>query len=58
LADVTLKDRPYFEESYYYKGLAQAALGDLQAARANFARAVEFNPNYTPAVDALQRIEN
>ncbi len=28
LADVTLEDRPYFEESYYYKGLALAAMGD------------------------------
>jgi hypothetical protein len=58
LADVTLKDRPYFEESFYYKGLALAALGDAAAARDNIQRAAEFNPNYTPAVQALSQLEN
>lgn len=53
LADVTLKDRPYFEESFYYKGLALAALGEIDAARQNFTWAAEFNPNYSPAVAAL-----
>ena len=53
LTDVTLKDRPYFEESYYYKGLALAALGDKEAARENLEKAVEFNPNFTLAAEAL-----
>lgn len=54
LADVTLKDRPYFEESYYYRGLAYAAQGDLERAREDFGRAARFNPNFTPAVSALE----
>ena len=29
LAETTLTDRPFFEESYYYLGLAQSALGCL-----------------------------
>ena len=58
LADVTLKERPYFEESFYYKGLAQAALGDTKAARENLEKAAEFNPNYEPAVVALAEIGN
>ncbi len=53
LADVTLKDRPYFEESYYYKGLALAAQGDNDEAKRNLELAVEFNPNYNPAMKAL-----
>jgi hypothetical protein len=53
LADATLDGRPYFEESYYYRGLALAALGDTAGARRNFARAVAFNPNFMPAVEAL-----
>jgi len=53
LADVTLKDRPYFEESYYYKGLALAAKGDLKGAQENLKLAVDFNPNYSPAAEAL-----
>lgn len=58
LADATLKDRPYFEESYYYKALAQAGLDDLGDARTNFQRAVSFNPNFLPAADALAQLEN
>lgn len=56
LADTTLKDRPYFEESYYYKGLALAALGDRRAARENLTRAAAFNPNFTLAAAALAQL--
>ncbi len=57
LSDVTLQDRPYFEESYYYKGLALAALGDVSSARDNFNNAIDFNPNYPPAAEALNQLE-
>ncbi len=57
LADTTLKDRPYFEESFYYKGLAQAALGDNNGARQNLTAAIDFNPNYTPAIIALNNLD-
>ncbi len=57
LTDVTLQDRPYFEESFYYKGLAQAQLGDVDEARKNLERAINFNPNFTPAADALRELE-
>ncbi len=53
LADVTLNQRPYFEESYYYRGLAYQALGNEREAQADLERAVDFNPNFQPAVDAL-----
>ncbi len=56
LADVTLQDRPYFEESYYYKGLALAAMGDQWGALRNLQDAVNFNPNFLPAVEALDKI--
>jgi tetratricopeptide (TPR) repeat protein len=58
LADVTLKDRPYFEESYYYRGLALEAQGDRNEARNNYEKAVEFNPNFVPAAAALVRLGN
>jgi tetratricopeptide (TPR) repeat protein len=58
LADVTLKDRPYFEESYYYKGLALSALGDKAAARDNFEKAIAFNPIFLPPVSALNQLDN
>ena len=57
LADVTLEDRPYFEESYYYKGLALAAMGDIASARENLESAVEFNPNFALAVKALETLQ-
>jgi hypothetical protein len=56
LAETTLLDRPYFEESYYYLGLAQAALGDTSAARENLEKASAFNPNFAPAGRALAEL--
>ncbi len=56
LAETTLTDRPYFEESYYYRGLAQAALGQTNEARDSFERAVRFNPNFAPAAQALAQL--
>lgn len=56
LADVTLKDRPYFEEAFYYRGLARKALGNLSDAQDDFRRAADFNPNFTLAVNALAEI--
>jgi tetratricopeptide (TPR) repeat protein len=58
LADVTLENRPYFEESFYYKGLAEEALGNLADAQENLQLAADFNPNFTPAAAALSQIQN
>lgn len=57
LADVTLLDRPYFEESYYYKGLALDALGRDEEARTNLEQAVRFNPNFEPAALFFDQLE-
>lgn len=57
LAEVTLKDRPYFEESFFYKGIAQAALGATTDARKNLENAAKFNPNYTQAIAALSQLD-
>ena len=56
LADFTLANGPYFEEAYYYKGLAYAALGDREQAEENFQNAIDFNPNFLPAQTALDRL--
>jgi tetratricopeptide (TPR) repeat protein len=58
LAETTLKDRPYFEESYYYKGLAEAALGQTRQARADLEKAVRFNPLFTPAIEELAQLDS
>lgn len=49
---------PYFEESFYWRGRAQQALGDVAAARADFQAAAQFNPNFAPATEALQALGN
>lgn len=41
------------EESHYWRGLALRKLGREDEARAEFARALEFNPLYAPAREAL-----
>lgn len=51
LADTTLKDRPYFEESFYYKGMALAAQGETAAAQEFIEKAVSFNPNNQLTID-------
>jgi len=57
LADVTLLDRPYFEESYFYKGLALEALGQEEEASENLNLAVRFNPNYEAASAYIAELE-
>ena len=56
LTQTTLQDRPYFEESYYYLGLAQSALGDNATARQNLEKAHALNPSFAPAEKALAEL--
>jgi hypothetical protein len=53
LADVTLKNDPYAEEMYYYKGLVFQKRGDENAAREQFNLALKHNPNFGKAKQAL-----
>jgi hypothetical protein len=57
LADGTLNamqsDRN-LEESYYWRGMARAALGDIAAAIQDFQLAVQYHPGFEPAVYQLQ----
>jgi tetratricopeptide (TPR) repeat protein len=59
LAQANLNDGggQYVEETFYYAGLAREALGELDRARDNFQQAVYFNPNFSPAVNALERVQ-
>lgn len=53
LADATLANTTSIEEIWYWKGRALAALGDSAAAQSAWTRAVELNPTFAPALDAL-----
>ncbi len=46
----------YIEETYYYAGLAREGLGEQDRALVNFNTALELDPNFTPAQDAINRI--
>jgi tetratricopeptide (TPR) repeat protein len=49
-------DKPVLEETYYWRGLAKAALGDQAGAVEDLNRAFTLNPKSTPAGAELQRI--
>jgi hypothetical protein len=58
LAHTTLinVDKPVLEETYYWRGMAKAALDDRDGAVEDLSRADTLNPNSTPAGEELQRI--
>ncbi|HEX9074784.1 MAG TPA: C39 family peptidase [Anaerolineae bacterium] len=53
LANATLAASPGLEESLYYRGLAQLALGQKDAARDSFQLALKANPHFARAKQAL-----
>lgn len=57
LAQTTLLnvDKPVLEETYYWRGMAKAAMGDRADAVEDWTRAYLLNPNSTPAGVELQR---
>jgi hypothetical protein len=44
------------EESYYWRGLARAAIGETDRAIADLQNALRFNTNFLPAREELQRL--
>ncbi len=56
LANATLRRVKNLEESYYWRGKSQAALGNTAAARADLQQALVFNPNFAPAQAALNEL--
>lgn len=53
LAQATIKGAGGLEEAYYYHGLALQATGQ-PGASADFQAALDYNPNYAPAAEALK----
>jgi tetratricopeptide (TPR) repeat protein len=48
--------QPVLEESYYWRGMAYQALGDMDRAIADLKKAASLNPNFAPAFDELNRL--
>ena len=58
LANATLAITNGLEESLYYRGLAQLALGQKDAARESFQLALQSNPHFAKAKQAMLEIGN
>ncbi|NDJ79215.1 MAG: tetratricopeptide repeat protein [Chloroflexi bacterium] len=58
LAETTQSIVANIEESYYWEGMAYAALGETEPTIRNILIALDYNPNFFPAQDALERIQN
>jgi tetratricopeptide (TPR) repeat protein len=59
LADTTLNetiDKPTLEESLYWRGMGEWALGNVSAAIADFQQSVYYNPHFTAGLVQLQEL--
>ena len=59
LANTTLwaAARSVMEESYYWRGMAKEALGDVEGALSDYRKSVDMNPNFWLGIEALERLE-
>jgi hypothetical protein len=57
LSNATLNLTTQVEEIHYWRGLGLRETGDLEGAVAAFRSALELNPGYAPASDALATLE-
>lgn len=48
--------QPYLEESWYWRGLAKAAMGDNTGAQADFQKSLEYHPGFGPTLLAQQNL--
>jgi hypothetical protein len=58
LAGATLGTTPFVEETWFWRGMVEAATGNSDAATKDFGDVIKFNPGFTPAADALARVKN
>jgi hypothetical protein len=58
LANATFKtiDKPTLEESLYWRGMAELALGNTAAAIQDFRASVYYNPNFGPGLSQLNSL--
>ena len=56
LANETLSNTRLVEESYYWRGMAELALGNNQAAIADFMHSLKVHPSFIPAVEQLNAL--
>lgn len=49
-------EKPFLEESFYWRGLARGAIGDVQADIDDQRLALEYHPGFTPSQEELTRL--
>ncbi len=55
--DLAVQVHPAFKEAWYYRGVAHELLGQLAAAKTDYENALNFDPDWETARQALARIE-
>lgn len=58
MVNVTLGTSQFLEESWYWRGMVEAARGQNDAAIKDFSDVLKFNPGFTPAAEAKARVQN
>lgn len=58
LAETNRNITAYVEETYYWEGMAYAALGQQQQALQSFDRALYYNKNFYPAQEAKAQVQS
>ncbi len=48
--------QPYFEESFYWRALGYAALGDMASAKTDFCTSLKYHPKFPPSVEQMQNL--
>jgi tetratricopeptide (TPR) repeat protein len=58
LTNATLATTANLEESYYWRGLARLAQGDVDGARSDLNAALHYHEDWKPAVEALEKLDS
>ena len=56
--DLAAKTSPTYIMAYYYRGLVQEQQGDLEAAKKDYQQALNLNPGFDRAKEALEGMKN
>ena len=58
LATTTLDamSEPILEESYYWRAMAEVALGDVESAIEDLRKSLQYHPDFVPSVELLRQL--
>ncbi len=58
LANTTIEvvEKPYIEESFYWRGMARIQVNDIEGAVNDFRTAIKYHPGFSPAINGLKSL--